>query len=331
MPHTPKHLLFPPFHDALPAPVVFRTGYMPADAAYPRHRHIWGEFVYSYSGVVQVDVGQRRYLTPSHYGLWLPPGVEHQGLNRQAACHCSLYIAAHQASALPDITCALTVGPLTRALLEHLRHHPAEAPYPDDLTRLLDVLVDQLAVAECAGSYLPTSADPQLRRALQRLEDDPTATAQRGRAGQGGARHRAYPAAPRSARPGDDAYRMAPAPQGRQGHADARIRCQGRSHRHGPWLCQRVCLYCHVPAADRTDTGRIPAWAGAIAPQHEQHSLRPGALGDNATAPGSNIVRPSAGVTKTPALLGSAGEIRTTAQGRLGELLQGINSGVRTR
>lgn len=177
MPHTPKHLLFPPFHDALPAPVVFRTGYMPADAAYPRHRHIWGEFVYSYSGVVQVDVGQRRYLTPSHYGLWLPPGVEHQGLNRQAACHCSLYIAAHQASALPDITCALTVGPLTRALLEHLRHHPAEAPYPDDLTRLLDVLVDQLAVAECAGSYLPTSADPQLRRALQRLEDDPTATA----------------------------------------------------------------------------------------------------------------------------------------------------------
>ncbi|GAA0565013.1 helix-turn-helix domain-containing protein [Halomonas salifodinae] len=173
MTRSTKHRLLPPFSDQLPAPVVFRTACMPADAAYPRHRHAWGEFVYSFSGVVEVKVGERRYLAPSQYGLWLPPRVEHQGLNRYEACHCSVYIAAPLAEALPGVTCALTVGPLIKALLEHLRQHPVQAPYPDDITRLLRVLVDQLAAAECAGSYLPTSEDPQLSRVLAMIEATP--------------------------------------------------------------------------------------------------------------------------------------------------------------
>lgn len=120
-----------------------------------------------------MKVGERRYLAPSQYGLWLPPQVEHQGLNRYEALHCSVYIAAPLADALPDATCALTVNPLIKALLEHLRHHPVQAPYSDAITRLLRVLVDQLAAAECAGSYLPTSEDPQLSQVLAMLEATP--------------------------------------------------------------------------------------------------------------------------------------------------------------
>lgn len=173
MTRSAKHLLLPPFSDRLPAPVVFHTGCMPADAAYPRHRHEWGEFIYSLSGVVEVKVGERRYLAPSQYGLWLPPQVEHQGLNRYEALHCSVYIAAPLSDALPDVACALTVNPLIKALLEHLRYHPAQAPYSDDVTRLLRVLVDQLAAAECAGSYLPVSDDSQLGQVLAMLEAAP--------------------------------------------------------------------------------------------------------------------------------------------------------------
>ncbi|WP_111495077.1 AraC family transcriptional regulator [Marinobacter bohaiensis] len=168
-----KNLQIPPFSDRLPEPVLFRSACVPAEAAYPVHSHAWGEFVYSFSGVMEVKVGDRQYLAPSQYGLWLPPGVEHQGLNRYEACHGSLYVSAPFSDALPEQTCALAVSPLVRELLEHLRQQNLTPPYSETDTRLLRVLVDQLADAECMGSYLPTSNDPVLSRVMGILERDP--------------------------------------------------------------------------------------------------------------------------------------------------------------
>src|SRR5690348_2931548 len=92
VPLKEQHLQIPPFTDALPAPVFFRSARMPAHASYPRHRHAWGEFVYSFSGVMEVKVAGHHYLAPPHYGIWLPPDVEHVGLNRHEASHSSLYV-----------------------------------------------------------------------------------------------------------------------------------------------------------------------------------------------------------------------------------------------
>jgi AraC-like DNA-binding protein len=173
MPTQAKHLRIPPFSETLPAPIYFRTAYMPAEATYPQHRHAWGEFVYSFSGVMEVKLDDRHYLAPPQYGIWLPPNVEHRGLNRYEACHCSLYIAEELSGALPRTTCALTVSPLVRALLDHLRQHPPGLPRTLEEERLLRVLVDQLARASCAGSYLPTSDDPLLGPVLHALEAQP--------------------------------------------------------------------------------------------------------------------------------------------------------------
>jgi AraC-like DNA-binding protein len=168
-----QRLQIPPFSEALPAPIFFRTACMPAEATYPQHRHAWGEFVYSYSGVMEVKLAERHYLAPPQYGIWLPPDVEHVGLNRYEACHCSLYIAQELCQALPLTACALTVSPLVRAVLDHLREHPPALPRTGDEERLLQVLVDQLALAPCAGSYLPTSDDSLLGSVLRMLEENP--------------------------------------------------------------------------------------------------------------------------------------------------------------
>jgi AraC-like DNA-binding protein len=157
----------------LPRPIMFRSARVPADGLYPRHRHAWGEFVYSFSGVMELKVGGQQFLAPPQYGVWLPPDVEHVGLNRREAHHCSVYVARPGCRALPRNACALTVTPLVRALLEHqTRKFAAEAGSPQD-DRLLQVLVDQLAQAPCASSYLPHSDDPLLAPVLQALADDP--------------------------------------------------------------------------------------------------------------------------------------------------------------
>ena len=168
-----KYLQNPPFTDVLPEMIYFRAARMPADATYPQHSHAWGEFVYSYSGVMEIKLAERHYLAPPQYGIWLPPKVEHTGQNRYEAFHSSLYVSEELCGRLPATACALAVSPLVRAMLEHLRLHPPASPRSESGERLLHVLVDQLGGATCVGSYLPTSEDPVLSRVLRDLEQNP--------------------------------------------------------------------------------------------------------------------------------------------------------------
>lgn len=157
----------------LPAPALFRSAHVPAEGLYPLHRHAWGEFVYSFSGVMEVKVAGLHLLAPPQYGIWLPPDVDHVGLNRREAHHCSLYVAAAACADLPQLPCALTVSPLVRAMLDHLRQQaPTLTPAPQD-QRLMQVLTEQLAQAPSASSYLPHSDDPLLGPVLGALQADP--------------------------------------------------------------------------------------------------------------------------------------------------------------
>ncbi|WP_286236984.1 AraC family transcriptional regulator [Neptuniibacter halophilus] len=148
---------------------------MPEDTIYPPHGHHWGEFVYSFSGVLELQAEGAEFRVPPNFGLWLPPETEHKGVNRYASFHCSLYIDAELArtKGMPASTCALTINTMLRAMLNHLRLSPPRPPYSAEESRLLEVMLDQLITAPSAGSYLPDSADPQLANLLAFLEQNP--------------------------------------------------------------------------------------------------------------------------------------------------------------
>jgi AraC-like DNA-binding protein len=162
-----------PLDETLPHPVYFRTDSLQPDSSYPRHRHHWGELVYAFSGVMELKLADRHYLAPPQYGIWLPPEVEHVGLNRHEATFCSLYLARERCRRLPRDPCALAVGPLLRTLLEQFRARGIATPRTPAEARLVDVLVDELAAAPRQGTYLPTSDDPLLRPILAALEARP--------------------------------------------------------------------------------------------------------------------------------------------------------------
>jgi AraC-like DNA-binding protein len=162
-----------PFDETLPHPVFFRTDSLQPDSSYPRHRHHWGEFVYAFSGVMELKLADRHYLAPPQYGIWLPPEVEHVGLNRREATFCSLYLARERCRALPGQACALAVSSLLKALLEQLRARGIDTPRTPQESRLVDVLVDELVAAPRQGTYLPTSEDPLLQPILSACEARP--------------------------------------------------------------------------------------------------------------------------------------------------------------
>tara|TARA_R110001583_G_scaffold24563_1_gene89695 strand:+ start:39982 stop:40773 length:792 start_codon:yes stop_codon:yes gene_type:complete len=165
--------LMEPHGEHLPAAIHFRAAALPANTLYPVHKHDGGEFVYSFMGVMEIKAADEHFLAPPQYGIWLPPDVEHVGLNRDEAGHCSLYIAPARCDRLPRRPCALEVTPLIVAMLDQLRLHPEAEPASEEHERFLQVLVDQLSHARCAGSYLPTSADAALDVVLRFLEDHP--------------------------------------------------------------------------------------------------------------------------------------------------------------
>ncbi len=168
-----EHLILAPFTDELPAPIYFRAARMPASAAYPTHRHPWGEFVYSFSGVMELKLDGAHFIAPPQYAVWLPPNVEHNALNHQEACHCSLYIAKVLCDRLPSEACALTITPLIRELLEELHASPPGPVQTAEESRLLMVLLDRLNRTSRVGSYLPGSSDPVLAPILDALEQNP--------------------------------------------------------------------------------------------------------------------------------------------------------------
>ncbi|MGQ0711214.1 MAG: AraC family transcriptional regulator [Rhodoferax sp.] len=178
---TSAHLLAPKLLDwPAPAPghpqsLVFRSASVPAHGLYAEHQHAWGEFVAAYSGVMEVKVAQHHYLAPPSYGIWLPPDLPHTGLNRRAAQHCSLYVAPALCAGLPATPCALTIGPLVRALMDTLRDErpPDSAADHAAHQRLLRVLLDRLQQAPRAGSYLPSTDDPALQAVLAAMQRQP--------------------------------------------------------------------------------------------------------------------------------------------------------------
>jgi len=167
-----KHSLQAPFTEALPVPLFLRTILMPDDAIFPEHIHSWGEFVYSHNGVVQVMVEQEQYLVPPQYGIWLPPNIQHVGLNRREVLQSSLYVAGELCGALPAKPQALMVSPFMRSVLDHARESNLDYTSQRHL-RLLTVLLDELTETPRAGTFLPASGDAVLGRILHYLERHP--------------------------------------------------------------------------------------------------------------------------------------------------------------
>ncbi len=167
-----KHPLQAPFTNALPTPLFLRTMLMPDDAIFPGHEHSWGEFVYAFNGVVQVEVGRDKYLAPPQYGVWLPPNMPHVGFNRREVLQASLYVVDELCQGLPPWPQALLVTSFMRALLNQASTDARDFG-SEEHQRLLRTLLGELKAAPVTGTFLPASDDPVLGPLLNHLEKNP--------------------------------------------------------------------------------------------------------------------------------------------------------------
>lgn len=145
----------------------------PALSIYPQHGHAWGEFIYAFNGIMELQIGQTDYIIPASYGIWLPPHLEHSGLNRTHVSHGTFYIHEDYCQKMPQQAGILITNPLVSALLNHMKNFPLEANSAEQ-QRLLLVLLDQLQQAPIMNSYLPHSEHPHLKEILYFLHQHPS-------------------------------------------------------------------------------------------------------------------------------------------------------------
>lgn len=153
--------------------LYFRFEMFDANDVVEPHQHAFGQLLYCTSGVMEITSGDRHFMSPPQYAVWIPAGAVHSATIRQRADYQSAYIAASHCVDLPRIPCVLAIGTLVKTILSDFASRQLiSLNAPKDL-RLGQVLIDQLEDTQVLNSYLPSSDDALLSRLLDKLNQDP--------------------------------------------------------------------------------------------------------------------------------------------------------------
>ncbi|OTG85121.1 AraC family transcriptional regulator [Acinetobacter sp. ANC 4648] len=138
------------------------------------HSSLWGDFNFSFNGLLEFSINHQLFLSPPSYGFWIPPQTE----------HCSVAVDEHITHYIcirihPELcnkfasTCkTFSISPFFRhTVAELLAQKKLNYPSVEYQQHLLQVLLDQMQFAPCYDQYLPQSNHPILEPILKKLAD----------------------------------------------------------------------------------------------------------------------------------------------------------------
>lgn len=156
--------------DAVDRPIVVYGAAMaevgPVELA--PHVHGKGQILLVQRGALRCEVEGGLWMVPPRSALWIPGGAVHAvrgyGLEGYNA-----FIAPGAAENLPLSCCAVTVTPLLRELLIRSAALPAFYEEHGAASRMVAVLLDEVASARVEDLHLPMPADERLRRVVEAM------------------------------------------------------------------------------------------------------------------------------------------------------------------
>jgi AraC-like DNA-binding protein len=159
-----------PFTPDEARPVRVRSRALSADTHFEPHHHPWGQLAYCATGIVQVmampdaeSLQAVTFIVPPSRAVWIPPGMRHAVLVREAAELRTLYV--HDvASACAGAHChMILVSPLLRELVQAMDAATRRAAEPERDRLLATLVLDELAHAETQPLGVPLPSDKRLR------------------------------------------------------------------------------------------------------------------------------------------------------------------------
>ncbi|WP_200887455.1 helix-turn-helix domain-containing protein [Sphingomonas sp. ERG5] len=132
------------------------------------HTHKKGQIILVQRGALSCEVDGGLWMVPPRSAIWIPGGAMH-AIKGSGLEGYNAFIAHDVAGDLPKICCALSVGPLLRALLIRSASLPLLYEQTGPASRMVTVLLDEIAAAPVENLHLPMPVDKRLRNLVERM------------------------------------------------------------------------------------------------------------------------------------------------------------------
>lgn len=167
----PTHLPVLPTPDTLLQPVA--RAY-PDGHEMPEHWHEAPQLIHAVSGVMELRCADGFWVISPQQALWMPAGVPHRLRVRGAVALRTVYVApALCAARMPAQPRSLVVAPLLRELVLQARPVTRATPADGREAHLMQLLLDELALAPAIPLQLAMPRDGRLQKICLGLLHDP--------------------------------------------------------------------------------------------------------------------------------------------------------------
>lgn len=157
--------------DDVPRPVV-TYGYTTDDISpieLDFHRHRKGQIMLVQKGALTCEVESGLWIVPPRSAVWIPGGTLH-AVKMTGALECfDAFVDPAVGQGLPKVCCAVAVTPLMRELMTRAAQWPLLYEQSAANARLVEVLLDELAVAKIEQLNLPMPSDIRLRKIVDEM------------------------------------------------------------------------------------------------------------------------------------------------------------------
>jgi AraC-like DNA-binding protein len=137
------------------------------------HRHRKGQFLLVQRGALSCEVEGGLWIVPPRSAIWIPHGALHAIKATGVLEGYNAFVAPDLGGHLPASCCTVSVKPLLRELLIRSASLPAWYDEGGVESRLVAVLLDEIAAAQIEDLHLPMPSDRRLRDMVEQMIDAP--------------------------------------------------------------------------------------------------------------------------------------------------------------
>ncbi|MFT4045713.1 MAG: helix-turn-helix transcriptional regulator [Solimonas sp.] len=137
------------------------------------HHHHKSQIILVLEGALSCEVEGSLWIVPPRSAIWIPGGAVHSIKVTGALKGYGAFVESGVGAGLPRACCAVSVTPLLRELLARSAELPLLYPEGGAESRLMDVLLDEMARAKIADLHLPMPTDARLRKMAEQMMATP--------------------------------------------------------------------------------------------------------------------------------------------------------------
>lgn len=137
------------------------------------HRHRKGQLLLLLRGILTGEAEHGLWIVPPQSAIWIPGETLHKVAAAGTVECYVIFIDPAVAADLPHTCCTVSATPLLRELVIRAAELPLLYPEDGAASRLVSVLLDELALAPTGTLHLPMPTDARLRRIVEAVMQNP--------------------------------------------------------------------------------------------------------------------------------------------------------------